>query len=91
MTGQSERVHFPISLPPSKDWSKRDAQWERRFMTAQGYLWGRMDMGEKRDVNRNFQFCEWYADEYWRFDREERFHMWSLAMCVEAFDQGKPF
>lgn len=84
-------THYPVALPPSRDASKRDSAWALRFAQATAYLWGRMDMGEKRDVNRNFKFAEWYADEYWRWDRHERVSMPALYRALELFDAGEAF
>lgn len=75
--------------PPSQDWSKRDADWERRQGMAQAYLWGRMDAGESRNVNANFAFTEAYADAYWRYDMHYTSFMPCMSRALESFEEGE--
>lgn len=52
------------------------------------YLWGRMDMGEKRDVNDNWRFASAWADAQEAFRKEERHWMPSLQDALRTFDEG---
>lgn len=86
------RVHYPIALPPSRDYSKRDEDWKYRNAQAVGYIWGRMDMGEYRNASDILKFADLYADRYWEFDHGHgRPFMPALQHALRLFDAGEVF
>ena len=79
----------PIALPPSQVDSARDSQWWTDHLQAMAYLWGRMDMGEKRDVNDNYRFTMAYADAYHEWRHNQRVMMWALYRALEIWDERR--
>lgn len=79
--GLAEDAAFRATVP-DKEW------YEDRGM-ALWYMWGRMDMGEKRDVNDNWVFAEKWADAKRAFRNEARHSLPSLQDALKWHDEGK--
>ena len=93
--GGYDRLFLPVELPPSRSITGASEDWWRDHMQATGYLWGRMDMGEVRDVNDNYAFAQAYADAYdeWRKNRRVSMRalqqaLWTWDLRREEFGQG---
>lgn len=65
------------------------ARWYEDRGMALWYMWGRMDMGEKRDVNDNWRFAEAWADAQDAFRKEKRHSLPSLQGALAKFDAGE--
>jgi hypothetical protein len=65
--------------PRSKDW------YDDRGM-ALWYMWGRMDMGETRDVNDNFDFAGQWADAKQAYRDGKRGSLPPLQEALKKFD-----
>lgn len=87
----SGKFQEPMPTPPSEDIAKRTPEWYEHRGMALWYLWGRMDMGEKRDVNDNWRFAETWADAQWHFKAQRKHHLPSLQGALEAWDKKEPF
>lgn len=70
-------------------WPVRSTAWYEDRGMALWYLWGRMDAGEKRDVDDNWRFAEAWADAKDAYRKEARGSLPSLQDALVKFEAGE--